>query len=138
MSWTVVKNTVAILGVLLGMEASAEAQFSWESARDLVRNCAVQPIRHLGNGKVEYLPIRSYCPEMVETDGTTAKLVIRGRAYIARLMESAHSDGGDLNDITVETLQGKIVAQANNILAFDDVLLAFIGNDIELPQILED
>jgi hypothetical protein len=134
---TLIAATLVIFGVSAFASTEAKATFSWEEARTLIKNCAVQPFKVLESGKTEFLPIRSFCPETVSVQGNEATLKIREKTYVVSLTESPFSDGGDLGDLTVTNVRGKIVATAKNLLAFGDVLLAVIGSETLLPQIEE-
>jgi hypothetical protein len=103
--------------------------FSWESTQKLTLRCAVQPYSVTPGGRKILGALRSVCPAELKANSYRASFVIDGRAYVATLADSEQSDGGDLNDLTIEDADGRVVAQADMILAFGDVIFALSGAD---------
>lgn len=73
-----------------------------------------------------YTTTKSVCPELKMNHGNAA-LKINGTNFYARIVDSAQSDGGDLNDMTVFDAAKKPVALRQNIVAFGDMGFALAG-----------
>jgi hypothetical protein len=124
---------------LSGSEVSADRldpkSFSWDELKQLVLNCAVQPISKLATGETEFHPLVSLCPKNLSVHGSVAQFRLKGLRYVATLFDSPLADEGDLNSLVIRDEQGRLTAQAEHIAAFGDILLALAGGDDTFRQI---
>ena len=116
--------------------SAEEVSFDWNSVKDLVADCAVQPVAKLANGRTKYLRVVSLCPESLSVTGNLAQFNLNGARYSAVLLDSPLADEGDLNTLVVRDSEGKIAAKAEHIPAFGDILLALAGSQDAFRQIL--
>lgn len=112
----------------------ANARFLSE-VRDLVSRCAVQPYT-IQSGKKAYGRLESSCPEL-QVQGAEARFQFEGRWSVAKIVDSEDSDGGDLNDISIQDDHGNEVAQLKEVLAFGDILLGLSDGQVNLPESYE-
>jgi|GEM_PF-6127380 len=117
---------------------SDETSFDWQSVKNLVADCAVQPVTQLPNGRTKFLRIVSLCPDSLAVTGNLAQFSLDGVRYSAVLLDSPLADEGDLNTLIVRDPEGKIAAKAEHIPAFGDILLALAGSQDAFRQILVD
>lgn len=102
---------------------------------DLALKCAIQPYNYV-NGKKVYGRLKSICAE-VKVSGEVARFEIGKHTYQVVLEDSALSDGGDLNNISITNEKGGLVAHRSNIAAFGDVLLAITGSKEKFVETLD-
>lgn len=112
--------------------------FTWDELKTFVQGCAIQPTTRKANGRVELLPIVSICPHALTIHGSTARFRLKKVPYSAVLLESPYADDGDLNTLVIRDAQGNIVAQADHLPAFGDILLALAGGDDSFRQVSVD
>lgn len=127
---------VSILGAAMAHADVPSVQESpdfWKKLNNLVSQCAVKPYTVV-QGVKAYGPLRSLCQEL-HAEGNQAEFVLDGETFSAQMQESADSDGGDLDDISVQNSQGAAVAQRQNVLAYDDVLLGLAGGDVNSREV---
>ena len=139
------KNSKLFAVIFFSMFASAvqisptqadDTSFDWTSVKDLVADCAVQPVTKLANGRTKYLRVVSLCPDSLSVTGNLAQFSLHGIRYSAVLLDSPLADEGDLNTLIVRDPEGKIAAKAEHIPAFGDILLALAGSQDAFRQIL--
>lgn len=99
----------------------------WQEVRALVKRCSVV--------SQDAERLQSICASEVQTFSNGAQLRLNDRNYFAYIRDSEESDGGDLNDITVQDARGRTVAERKNVPAFGDVLLGLMGGDAAGPFI---
>jgi hypothetical protein len=105
---------------LAGEPQQARQNQFWEQVHGLMQRCTIQKTTG---------PLESNCAE-VQVKGSQARFQLGNEWYLADIVESAESDGGDLNDVTVLDQNGATVAQRTNTLAFGDILLALAGGQL--------
>jgi len=122
----------------VGQQDLQPTEFTWAELRTFVQGCAVQPVTQRGNGRLEYLSIVSICPKTLTVHGATARFKLKKVAYVATLLDSAYADQGDFNTLVVRNTQGVLLAQADHLPAFGDILLALAGGDDSFRQVSVD
>jgi hypothetical protein len=70
--------------------------------------------------------------------GANAKFRLKKVAYTAALLNSPFADQGDLNTLVIRDLKGNLIAQADHVPAFGDILLALAGGDDSFRQVSVD
>ncbi len=73
---------------------------------------------------------KSVCSSLIIHSTIEAQILIDGKWLTAHINESRDSDGGDLDDLTIQSAQGKILATRKNIPAYDSVIVAMIGDSM--------
>ena len=127
---------VALLRAAMAQADVASVQESpgfWKKLNALVAQCAVKPYS-LVRGMKTYGPLRSSCQEL-QANGDRAVFVLEGETFSARIVESADSDGGDLDDVYVQNSQGAVIANRHNVLAYDDILLGLAGGNVDSEEV---
>jgi len=119
-------------------EVETTESFNWIGIKRLVSGCAVQPVAKLPSGRSRFLPIVSLCPEVLSVTGTIAQFRLQDSRFTAVLLESPLADSGDLNTLIIRDTEGQIVAKAEHIAAFGDILLALAGGQNVFRQISVD
>jgi hypothetical protein len=92
----------------------------------LARQCAFKPIRIDTFGRKVQAPLLSRCPELLVAP-REARFAISDGLVVAVLKDSAHSDGGDFNDLRFYDRKGRLLAEVPSVLAFGDILVALSG-----------
>lgn len=109
--------------------------FTWDELKQMVLTCAVQPVTKLASGETKFHPLVSLCPSNLAVHGSIAQFHLKGSHYVATISDSPLADEGDLNSLVIRDEQGRLVAQAEHIAAFGDILLALAGGDDSFRQI---
>lgn len=104
----------------------------WDKVSKLIQQCSQQTVT-VENGKKVYGPLRSTCAEVL-VKGSQAQFNLDGEWYLASIADSADSDGGDLNDVTVQDQSGVSVAERHNTLAFGDILVGLSGGQVQSAE----
>jgi len=115
-------------------QAKADS-FSWPSLQRLLKRCVVIPTGEVEPGYFQTTNWASTCPRELKVTNSTAWFHLNGTEYQATMTDSLYSDGGDLNDVIVRTLQGTEVGRRENVLAYGDILLALAGGDENFPRV---
>lgn len=93
------------------------------------KKCAVQIISTKNETENEsVLGFKSICKSLKITSGTQARILIDGEWLKASIVESAESDGGDLDDLIISNSSNKVLAIKTNIPAYDNVVVAMAGD----------
>lgn len=104
---------------------------------DLALKCVVRPYTLSRDGSKVYSDLRNTCPQIQVIDQATAQVLVKGEQFRVVLKESEDSDGGDLDHILVYNLEGRLVAQQLNVLAFDNILMGLAGGKHEFQEVQE-
>ena len=91
------------------------------------KKCAVQVV-NTKNNTPNIVGYKSVCNTLQIINQTEAKLLLDGTWVMAVISESKESDGGDLDDLTVYSMNGKILATKTNIPAYDNIIVAMAGD----------
>jgi hypothetical protein len=118
-------------------QAQADS-FSWPSLQRLLKRCVVIPAGEVEPGYFQTTNWASTCPKELKVTNSTAWFHLNGTDYQAFITDSLYSDGGDLNDVIVRTMQGAEVGRRENVLAYSDILLALAGGDENFPRVTVD
>lgn len=112
--------------------------FTWPELREFVHGCVIQPVSNQQIGKAKTLPLVSICPQSLVVHGSVAQFKIKDATFVASLIESPLADEGDLNILLIRDSKGTLVAQAEHVAAFGDILLALAGGNDQFRQISVD
>jgi hypothetical protein len=133
--------TALVLFAVLLFSSSAFAQNSdsspagfWNGLEALVARCAVHPYTTMDSGEKTYGPMESVCADL-KINGSSAVFVIDGEVFVATLQDSADSDGGDLNDVTVADSHGDVIITQQNVLAYRDIVVALVGRSVKFSEV---
>ncbi len=99
--------------------------------------CVVRPFVMKPDGTRAYQEPRSLCAEIRPLESGRAIIVLNGQRFIAEVLESDLSDGGDLNHLLIRNTQGSIVARRTNVAAFGNVLIALAGGEDRILEVRE-
>ncbi len=98
--------------------------------KEQTKKCTVQVVSNPSaseeNEKV--LGYKSLCSTLIIVSPIEAQVFIEGEWLTANITESAESDGGDLDDLTIINSKGQTIATKTNIAAYDNVLVAMAGD----------
>lgn len=97
-----------------------------DDIKDETRKCAVQSVS-VTNETRQVIGYSSTCPTLKIISMSQAQIFIDGQWFAVKIVESSESDGGDLDDLYVADMSGKIVAKRLNIAAYDSVIVAMAG-----------
>lgn len=121
-------------GAASGVQGSGQPTILSEIT-DLAHQCVVQPYTYNRMGKRQTLRLQSHCTEIQSSDPMHADLYLKGQHYRAVLAESADSDGGDLDHLSILNDQGQVMATRQNVAAFNEILIALAGGDTGFPEL---
>jgi len=130
------KTTIALLllttlpGHGLLSEAKKEILFD---IKEQTKKCTVQTVATQGEDK-HVTSYRSTCKTLRLLSPSSAQIYIDAEWFIAKITESAESDGGDLDDLFVYNSKGKLVAKRTNIAAYDNIVVAMAGTTELRPR----
>ena len=91
------------------------------------KKCVVQHIAVTSESQ-NTISFESVCDSLKIVSSTEAQIEIEGQWFTARITESAESDGGDLDDLTIFNSNGKVVATKTNIPSYDNIIVAMAGD----------
>ncbi len=112
---------------LMAFEASAKKELL-QDIRIETKKCIVQIVSNASATENEnVLGFKSLCSSLVILSPNEAKILIDGEWLNAAISESAESDGGDLDDLTIINTKGQILATKTNIAAYDSIIVAMAG-----------
>lgn len=103
----------------------------------LALKCVVRPYTVSRDGSKIYSDLRNTCPQIQVLDSVTAQVLVKGQQFRVVLKESEDSDGGDLDHVLVYNLEGRLVAQQLNVLAFDNILMGLAGGKHGFQEVQE-
>ncbi|MGE5086319.1 MAG: hypothetical protein ACM3MG_08485 [Bacillota bacterium] len=104
---------------------------------DLALKCVVRPFTLARDGSKVYSDLRNTCPQIQVIDSVTARVLVKGEQFQVVLKESEDTDGGDLDHVLVYNLEGRLVAQQLNVLAFDNILMGLAGGKHGFQEVQE-
>ena len=108
-----------------------------EDMEALALKCVVHPYTLNREGEKVYSELRNTCPQIEVIDASTAQVLVKGEVFQVVLKESEDSDGGDLDHVLVYNLSGQMVAQKNNVLAFDNILIGLAGGKHDFQEVAQ-
>jgi hypothetical protein len=91
------------------------------------KKCAVKLVSGNTEGKT-VVGFKSICKSLKILSSSEAQILIDGAWLTAIICESSQSDGGDLDDLTIQSSTGKVLATKKNIPAYDSVIVAMAGD----------
>jgi hypothetical protein len=100
--------------------------------KEETKKCAVEVLT-LNRENKEVAGYETHCETLKLISSTEAQVFIDGAWFVARVQESAESDGGDLDDLFVYNDRNELVAQKSNVAAYDSIVKAMAG-DAPLEQ----
>lgn len=107
-----------------------------QDIKEQTKKCAVQLVSEASETQnSNVVGYKSVCNELKIISPSEAQLYIEGEWLTANITESAESDGGDLDDLTITNAKGQTLATKTNIAAYDSVLVAMAG-DTEFKKIM--
>lgn len=106
-------------------------------AKQLVLRCAVQPYAYDSNGNKVFSVLRNECPTEIQLKTNWVRFYLNGKTFYATLIDSEHSDGGDLNHLTYLDSSGNVIVQLFDIPAFGDILLAMAAGEDSFRQVYD-
>ena len=99
--------------------------------KEETKKCSVKITTDDVEANTNVIGYKSTCNTLVIVSNSEARLLIDGEWIIAKIKESAESDGGDLDDLIITDLKGKVLATKTNVPAYDYVIVAMAGNDLD-------
>jgi hypothetical protein len=128
-----IKNTFIACTLLASTQIfSFEASPRKEILRDIkiqTKKCVVQIVeRNLEAQNENVVGYKSLCGTFQISSPSEAHVFFEGEWLTASITESAESDGGDLDDLTITNSKGQIQVTKTNIAAYDSILVAMAGD----------
>ena len=129
----IIKKSIVTLAIiapayLLAFEGSPKKELLQDLKQE-TKKCTVQIVSVANETQNEnVVGYKSLCNTLKILSDAEAKILIDGQWFSATITESAESDGGDLDDLTIADSKGLIVATKSNIAAYDNVLVAMAGD----------
>jgi hypothetical protein len=125
------KNMKTILALsslfVLGVHATDNRKELLSDIKLETKKCARQLTSRSNEGET-VTGYKSVCTTLKILSTSEAQILIDGVWLTALISESSDSDGGDLDDLTIQTSHGKILATRKNIPAYDSVIVAMAGD----------
>ncbi|MGZ3806951.1 MAG: hypothetical protein ACXVCE_02600 [Bacteriovorax sp.] len=133
MKKNLIKKSILSLSILSSAHLLAhEVSPKKELLQDIkaqTKKCAVQIVSVAYDTQNEnVLGYKSVCNTLKILSAQEAQIFIDGKWLTAVISESAESDGGDLDDLTITNSKGQTLATKTNIAAYDSVLVAMAGD----------
>ena len=129
------KKILIIVGCILSVtvfakDLSAKKELLSDNKEE-TKKCAVHITTNDTETNTSVVGYKSNCNTLVIISNSEAHLLIDDEWIIAKIKESAESDGGDLDDLVITDLKGKILATKTNVPAYDYVIVAMAGDDLD-------
>lgn len=132
MNIKLIKNSLLTLSLLATTQLFANdltpKKELLQDVKSQTKTCIVQIVSSANETENEkVLAFRSVCKTLKISSPTEAQIFIDGEWLTATIAESAESDGGDLDDLTIANSKGDVLATKTNIAAYDSVIVAMAG-----------
>ena len=92
--------------------------------------CSLAPYTVKEDGVKVMHELQSQCSDVKVISRGVAKFKVEGYVFKASIVESDQSDGGDLDDVTIQEVKSGDHYTIEGVLAFDDVLLGVLHGDL--------
>lgn len=115
----------------------AATAFASHGGKELLMDIKVETTKcsrelvSISNDGSRVIGYKSICNTLKILSQSQAQIFIDGAWLTAVIVESPYADEGDLDDLTIYSSTGRVLATLKSIPAFDNVIAAMLGNYIK-------
>lgn len=103
----------------------------------LAMKCIVRTYSLNKDGAKVYSDLKNVCAQIQVLDSKTAHVQVDNQVFKVVLRESDDADGGDLDHVLAYDLNGQLVGQKLNVVAYDNILLGLAGGKTNFVEVEE-